>query len=37
MFDFVFELVIDFINILAWYIPILILFGLIGKLVFGRR
>lgn len=37
MFDFVFELVIDFINVLAWYIPILILFGLVGKLVFSRR
>lgn len=28
MFDFVFELLIDFIGVLGWYIPILILFSL---------
>ena len=37
MFDFVFELTLDFIKTMAWYIPILILFGFIGRLVFGGR
>ena len=37
MFDFVFEMVLDFINVLAWYIPVMILFGFVGKLVFSRR
>lgn len=33
MFDFVFQLVIEFINTLAWYIPILILTGIVGYLI----
>lgn len=31
MFDFVFELIIDFISVLGWYIPLLILFSYIGQ------
>lgn len=30
MFDFVFTLTLDLISILAWYLPVLILFGFIG-------
>lgn len=29
MFDFVFDLIIEFIEMLGWYIPILILFSLL--------
>ena len=27
MFDFVYEIIIDFIGVLGWYVPILILFS----------
>ena len=30
MFDFVFEIIIEFIGVLAWYIPLYILFSFIG-------
>lgn len=33
MFDIVYDLVLDFINVLAWYIPILMLFSIIGYLI----
>lgn len=33
MFDFVFDLIIEFIGVLAWYIPLLILFSFLGSLV----
>lgn len=31
MFDFVYEILLDFISILSWYIPILILFSLLYR------
>jgi len=39
MFDIVYSLLFDFINMLSWYIPILIIFGIIGGLINqgGRR
>ena len=39
MFDIVYSMLFDFINMLKWYIPILILFGFIGMLINtgGRR
>lgn len=38
MFDFVFELLIDFIGILGWYVPMLILFSLLyGFFDFRRK
>lgn len=37
MFDFVYELVIDFIGVLAWYIPMLILFSFLGSLTRGGK
>ena len=33
MFDFVFDLTLSFISFLTWYIPILILVGIIGYLI----
>lgn len=33
MFDIVWSLVFDFINMLKWYIPFMILFGVIGNLI----
>lgn len=33
MFDIVYSLVFDFIDMLKWYIPFLILFGFIGSLI----
>ena len=33
MFDFVFDLILEFIGVLGWYIPILILFSLVGYLI----
>lgn len=35
MFDFVFTLTIDLIGILAWYLPLLIIFGFIGSFFKG--
>ena len=37
MFDFVFEIIIEFIGVLAWYIPLLILFSFLGQLVRGGK
>lgn len=39
MFDIVYSLILDFINMLKWFIPMLIVFGFIGGLinVGGRR
>lgn len=38
MFDFVFQILIEFIGILGWYIPMLILFSLLyGFFDFKRR
>lgn len=39
MFDIVYSLLFDFINLLKWYIPILIVFGFIAILMRqgGRR
>lgn len=33
MFEIVYSMLFDFIDMLKWYIPILILFGFIGMLV----
>lgn len=39
MFDIVYSLLFDFINLLKWYIPILLVFGIIAILLRqgGRR
>lgn len=39
MFEIVYSLLFDFIGLLGWFIPMLILFGVIGGLVRqgGRR
>lgn len=33
MFDIVYSLIFDFIDMLKWFIPILIIFGVIGSLI----
>lgn len=33
MFDIVYSLLFDFIDMLKWFIPILIVFGVIGNLI----
>jgi len=33
MFDIVYGLLLDFIDFLGWYLPILIVFGFIGRLI----
>lgn len=33
MFDIVYSMLFDFIDMLKWYIPMLIIFGLIGMLI----
>lgn len=39
MFDIVYSLMLDFIGMLKWFIPMLILFGFLGSLIRsgGRR
>lgn len=39
MFDIVFDIVLEFIRMLKWFIPMLIVFGFIGNLMKtgGRR
>lgn len=37
MFDFIYDLIIEFIGVLAWYIPILILFSVVGYLISTAR
>lgn len=39
MFDIVYSMLFDFIDMLKWYIPMLIIFGVIGMLINtgGRR
>lgn len=37
MFDIVYSLLFDFINLLKWYIPILIVFGFFSILMGGRK
>lgn len=37
MFDIVYSLLFDFIDMLKWYIPILIIFGFIATLIGGRK
>lgn len=40
MFDIVYSLMFDFINMLKWYLPMLIIFGFLGILIRsggGRR
>lgn len=33
MFDIVYSLMFDFINFLGWFLPMLIVFGIIGSLI----
>lgn len=37
MFDFVFQLIIEFIGVLAWYLPLLILFSFLSSMVRGGK
>lgn len=37
MFDIVYSLLFDFIDMLKWYIPILIVFGIVARLIGGRK
>lgn len=39
MFDIAWSIVFDFIDMLKWYIPFLIVFGIIGRLIHegGKR
>ena len=37
MFDIVYDLVLDFISVLSWYIPILILFSVVGYLITSSK
>ena len=37
MFEFVYQLIIEFIGVLAWYLPILILFSFLSSLVRGGK
>lgn len=39
MFDIVWSIMLDFINMLKWFIPFLIVFGIVGGLIRegGRR
>lgn len=37
MFDIVFQIMLDFIDMLKWFIPMLIVFGVIARLIGGRR
>lgn len=37
MFDIVFEFLLEFIGMLGWYFPMLIVFTFIGYLCFGGR
>lgn len=39
MFDIVFNLMLEFIGMLSWFIPFLIVFGIVGRLIRegGRR
>lgn len=37
MFDIVYSILFDFIDLLKWYIPILIIFGFLSILIGGRK
>ena len=39
MFDIVWSIMLDFIDMLKWFIPFLIVFGIVGRLIRegGRR
>lgn len=37
MFDFVFSIILEFIGILAWYLPLLILFSFLSTMIRGGK
>lgn len=37
MFDIVYSLMFDFIDMLKWFIPMCIVFAFIGRLIGGKR